>query len=78
MTHPRVDTLTIVAFVLSFIVGIAGVVLGHTARSQLLDNGEAGWGFATFALFLGYLSTVLAVLAVLSVVVTVFATMSAA
>lgn len=59
VTHPEVNTLAVIAFVASFFVGIVGVVCGHLARVQIRDNGQAGWGFATFALFLGYTTTVL-------------------
>ncbi|PPG22567.1 hypothetical protein C5C74_02850 [Rathayibacter sp. AY1E8] len=63
VTDPRVNTLAITAFVLSFVVGLAGVVCGHLACAQIRRTGEAGWGLAVFALVLGYWATAVAVLA---------------
>ncbi|NQX28348.1 DUF4190 domain-containing protein [Microbacteriaceae bacterium VKM Ac-2854] len=62
VTDPRTNTLSIIAFVLSFFVGIVAVVCGHLARARIRASGEAGWGFATWALFAGYYGTVLGVL----------------
>lgn len=68
VTDPRINPFAIAAFVAAFLVGIVGVVLGHVARAQIRRSGEAGWGFATFALFLGYWATAIALLGVVSVV----------
>lgn len=73
VTDPRVNTVAIVAFVAAFVVGLVGLILGHVARAQIRRTGEAGWGFATFALVLGYWSTALAVLAGVSLLVSALA-----
>lgn len=62
VTDPRTNTLAVVAFVLSFFVGLAAVVCGHLARARIRTSGEAGWGFATWALIAGYYGTVLGLL----------------
>lgn len=62
VTDPSVNPLAITAFVLSFVVGVAGVVCGHLARAQIRRTGEAGWGLTVFALILGYYATAVAVL----------------
>ncbi|WP_181024663.1 DUF4190 domain-containing protein [Rathayibacter rathayi] len=72
VTDPRVNPLAVTAFVLSFFVGVAGVVCGHMSRAQIRRSGEAGWGLATFGLFLGYYATAITVLALLSMLVSLF------
>ncbi|MBF4463530.1 MULTISPECIES: DUF4190 domain-containing protein [unclassified Rathayibacter] len=62
VTDPRVNTVAVVAFVLSFFAGIGGVVCGHVARAQIRRTGEAGWGLALFALILGYYATTVGLL----------------
>ena len=51
----KYNTLAILAFVFSFFVSVAAVVLGHIALSQIKRTNERGWGLAVAALVLGYL-----------------------
>lgn len=44
--------------VLPWIASVAAVVLGHVARRQIAERGEAGSGMATAGLVLGYLGSV--------------------
>lgn len=50
----KYNVLAIVAFVLSFFISIAAIVLGHLALSQVNRTNERGWGLAVAALCLGY------------------------
>lgn len=73
VTDRNVNPLAITAFVLSFVVGLAGVVCGHLARAQIRRTGEAGWGLTVFALILGYYATAVAVLVGSTALTSVFA-----
>ena len=66
---PPVNTLAIVALVLSFVVSIAGIVCGHLALRQIKETGESGRELALAGLIIGYAFTALAVLAVLAWIV---------
>lgn len=59
MQQPRTNTLAIVAFVSTFFVSLAGVVMGHLALGQIKRTGESGRGLAIAALVLGYAGIVL-------------------
>ena len=48
------NTLAIVAFVLVFIIPIAGVVLAYIARSQIRRTREPGHGLMLAALIIGW------------------------
>jgi ABC-type uncharacterized transport system permease subunit len=64
--------LSIASFVvMPFLAGIAGVILGHMARSQIRRTGEEGNGLAVAGLVIGYANIALCVLfgAILFVVV---------
>lgn len=50
------------------VVGIVGVVLGHVARRQIRERGEAGNGFALAGIIVGWIAVGLAVIAILLVV----------
>ncbi|MHA7305646.1 thioredoxin domain-containing protein [Arthrobacter sp. TMN-49] len=55
------NTLAIVSLVSSFFVGLAGVITGHIALSQIKRTGEDGRGLAIAGLIIGYLMTLAAV-----------------
>uniref|UniRef100_UPI003783BBAB DUF4190 domain-containing protein n=1 Tax=Pseudolysinimonas sp. TaxID=2680009 RepID=UPI003783BBAB len=61
---PPVNTLAIVALVLSFVVSIGGIVCGHLALSQIKRTGESGREMALAGLIIGYVLSGVAVLAV--------------
>jgi hypothetical protein len=63
---PPMNTLAIVALVLSFVVSIGGIVCGHLALAQIKRTGEAGREFALAGLIIGYVITGAAVLAVIA------------
>jgi peptidyl-prolyl cis-trans isomerase B (cyclophilin B) len=60
----RYNTLSIVAFILAFVVSIGAVICGHIALSQIKRTGERGRGLAIWALVLGYLGIAIGVLLV--------------
>ncbi|MHA7270796.1 thioredoxin domain-containing protein [Arthrobacter sp. HLT1-20] len=51
------NTLAIVSLVSSFFVGLAGIVTGHVALSQIKRTGEDGKGLAIAGLVIGYVMT---------------------
>ena len=57
----RFNTLSIVAFILAFVVSLGAVICGHIALSQIKRTGERGRGLAIWALVLGYLGIVLGI-----------------
>jgi hypothetical protein len=59
--------------VVVFPVSIAAIVLGHIARREIRQTGEAGSGMATAGLILGYVEIVLGVLLVLAFIFAVLA-----
>lgn len=62
---PPTNTMAIIALVASifgvmssfFLVGIAGIVMGHIARKQIRRSGERGDGMAVASLWVGYIGT---------------------
>jgi hypothetical protein len=56
-----------------FLAAIPAVVLGHIARSQIRQTGEAGKGMATAGLVLGWIGLALTVIVVAGIVVFVVA-----
>lgn len=58
----------IVTFCGLFPVGIAAVVLGHTARRTVRRTGERGSGLAVIGLILGYTGTALTLVTGVSIV----------
>ncbi|POH74284.1 disulfide bond formation protein DsbA [Arthrobacter glacialis] len=66
------NTLAIVSLVSSFFVGIAGVITGHIALSQIKRTGEEGKGLAIAGLVIGYVMTLAAIVGVIAVVVSLF------
>jgi hypothetical protein len=59
---PRTNTLAILALVLAFFFPPAGIVMGHLARTQIRQTGEAGDGLAVAGLWVGYVFSALYVL----------------
>lgn len=55
------NTLAIVSLVSSFFVGLAGIITGHMALSQIKRTGEDGKGLAIAGLVIGYVMTLVAV-----------------
>jgi uncharacterized protein YacL len=60
----RFNTLSIVAFILAFVVSLGAVICGHIALAQIKRTGERGRGLAIWALVLGYLGILIGVLLV--------------
>lgn len=63
------NTMAIVAFVLSFVVNLAGVITGHIALGQIKRTGEKGRGFALAGVIIGYVSLAASVAAAIILVV---------
>ena len=57
----RFNTLSIVAFILAFVVSLGAVICGHIALVQIRRTGERGRGLAIWALVLGYLGILLGI-----------------
>ena len=66
---PPMNTLAILALVLSFVVSVAGIVCGHLALAQIKRTGESGRELAVAGLVVGYVFTGLGVLAVIAWIV---------
>lgn len=66
---PPLNTLAVVALVLSFVVSIGGIVCGHLALAQIKRTGEAGRELALAGLIIGYVLTGITVLATIASVV---------
>ncbi|WP_417235284.1 DUF4190 domain-containing protein [Arthrobacter sp.] len=52
--RPGTNVLAVLALVLSFFVGILGIVFGHISRAQIRRTGEGGAGLALAGLIIGY------------------------
>jgi hypothetical protein len=61
LPQQRFNTLSIVAFILAFVVSLGAVICGHIALSQISRTGERGRGLAIWALVLGYLGILLGI-----------------
>ncbi|MGH1526387.1 DUF4190 domain-containing protein [Leifsonia sp. L25] len=78
-TADRMNVLAIVAFVLSFFVGIVGIVCGHIALRQIKRTGDRGRGLALAGTILGYVFTAFGLfIAVVVVPVLIMAAVDAA
>jgi hypothetical protein len=66
---PPMNTLAILALVLSFVVSIGGIVCGHLALAQIKRTGESGRELALAGLIVGYVFTGIGVLAVIASIV---------
>jgi ABC-type spermidine/putrescine transport system permease subunit II len=64
----RFNTLSIVAFVLAFVVSLGAVICGHIALSQIKRTGERGRGLAIAALVLGYLGILLGIVYAVAII----------
>ncbi|GAA0996295.1 DUF4190 domain-containing protein [Subtercola frigoramans] len=53
--YPVTNTLAIVAFVLVFVVPVAGIVLGYVARSEIRKTKQGGHKLVVAALALGWI-----------------------
>lgn len=71
---PRTNGLAIAALACGiggffvFPASFAAVALGHIARHEIRQTGEAGSGLATAGLVLGYIGTVIGVLLIVAIV----------
>jgi Domain of unknown function (DUF4190) len=54
---PSTNTMAILALVFAFVFSPAAIVMGHVAKKQIRQTGEAGEGLATAGLWLGYIFT---------------------
>ena len=61
---PKTNTLAIVSFVSSLLIGLVGIITGHIALGQIRARGELGRGFAIAGLIIGYISTAVVVILV--------------
>ncbi|TDC36166.1 DUF4190 domain-containing protein [Micromonospora sp. KC213] len=50
-------------------IGLVGAILGHVAKRQIRERGEAGEGFAMAGVIVGWIATVIALLATIAIVV---------
>ena len=62
----EISPLAVAAFVASFIVSLAGVVLGHMALGEIRRTGKRGHGLAVAALVIGYGAIALTLIAALA------------
>ena len=53
--YPATNTLAIVAFVLVFVVPVAGIVIGYVARSEIRKSQQGGHKLVVSALTLGWI-----------------------
>ncbi|MET3567910.1 protein of unknown function [Leifsonia sp. 98AMF] len=60
--QPGWNTMSIVAFILSFIVNIVGIILGFIALNQIKRTGEQGRGLAIAAIIIGFVSVAFSII----------------
>ena len=65
---PPINTLSIVALVLAFVVPLGGIICGHLALGQIRRTGERGHGLALAGTVIGWVLTVFLVLVAVLVV----------
>lgn len=70
---PKMNTLAIVGFILSFFIAIAGLVCSIIGRKQCQERGENGAGFA----FAGIIISIVSIAAIVLYVIIVVATAGA-
>jgi len=68
---PRMNTMAIVALVLSLTVSVGGIICGHIALSQIKRTGESGRGLALAGTIIGYVFTGFWVLYIVVVILAV-------
>jgi hypothetical protein len=74
-SYRRTNSLAIAALVCGILqnfipfTGIAAIICGHMAKSQIRRTGEDGWGLATAGLILGYIGLAFALLVLLLIVI---------
>ncbi len=60
--------LALASFIVSLLgLSLIGVVLGHVAKTQIVERGDDGEGFATAGLVIGYISMTISIIVVLVV-----------
>lgn len=64
--RPGTNVFAVLALVLSFFIGILGIVFGHIARAQIRRTGEGGAGLALAGLIIGYVWVGLFVLRIMA------------
>ena len=65
---PPINTLSIVALVLAFLIPLGGIICGHLALGQIRRTGERGHGLALAGTVIGWILTVFLVLVAVLVV----------
>jgi hypothetical protein len=63
-----VGALGLCAYGLGGYVGIVGAILGHVARRQVRERGEAGAGMALAGIIVGWIATAIAVVATIALI----------
>lgn len=63
-TEEKYNVMSIIGFVLSFFISIAGLVCSIIARKQCRETGEKGMGFATAGMVISIVSIASSVLAI--------------
>ena len=71
---PPINTLSIVALVLAFVVPLGGIICGHLALGQIRRTGQGGHGLALAATVIGWVLTVF--IALVAVLVVVFSALA--
>ena len=61
MASQKTNTLAIVGFILSFLCGLAGIIMGIIARNQIKQRGEKGDGLAIAAIVIGIANMLLGI-----------------
>lgn len=55
---PITNTLAILSLILSFVIALVGVILGHVALNQITRTGQQGRGLAIAGIAVGYISLI--------------------
>jgi hypothetical protein len=62
----RTNTMSILAIIFGFFIGILGIIFGHIALAQIRRTGEGGRGLAITGLVFGYVGVGLVLILVIS------------
>lgn len=62
----RTNTLAVVSLVLSFLMALPAIILGHVALSQIRRTGDGGRGLAVAGLVIGYIWLVIGIIGAMS------------
>jgi peptidyl-prolyl cis-trans isomerase B (cyclophilin B) len=60
--QPGYNTMSIVAFIVTFFVSVVGIILGFIALSQIKRTGEQGRGLALAAIIIGFVALALGII----------------